>query len=91
MKTYSWRRPVGLMIATVVSGAIAQAVLAAPVEPPPLPPGSAQVQVTPGLSPVEVKRSIRAHHHGGHHKKDYTRDDSLPGRAPAGAGQPARQ
>jgi hypothetical protein len=30
-----------------------------------------------GASPVERKRNERAHHHKGHFKKDFTRDDTL--------------
>ncbi|MDR3067476.1 MULTISPECIES: hypothetical protein [Comamonas] len=47
------------------------------VMPPPLPPGSAQIRMDVGAAPEERKRNERAHHHKGHFKKDYTRDDSL--------------
>ena len=57
----------------------AGAVQAQQVKAPPLPPGSALVKPDPGLNPDEGKRSVRAHHHKGHVKKDYTRDDSMPG------------
>jgi hypothetical protein len=49
------------------------------VKAPPLPAGSDKVRVAPGLNPDEAKRSVRAHHHKGHVKKDVTRDDTLPG------------
>jgi hypothetical protein len=50
---------------------------AATVAPPPLPAGSSMVQQHVGLNPEEVKRSQRAHHHNGHYKKNYNRDDTL--------------
>jgi hypothetical protein len=56
----------------------AATVQAAPVAPPPLPPGAAQTVIEPGLDPGERHRSVRAHHHKGHVKKDFTRDDSTP-------------
>lgn len=49
------------------------------VAPPPLPPGSHLVRIEPGMNEDERKRSVRAHHHKFHHKKDYTRDDSIHG------------
>ena len=64
----------------------AGAVQAQQVKAPPLPPGSALVKPAPGLNPEEGKRSVRAHHHKGHFKKDYTRDDSLPGNSGNAAG-----
>jgi hypothetical protein len=57
----------------------AAAVQAQHVKPPPLPPGSDRVKPQPGLDPVEVKRSIQAHHHKGHIGKDYTADDTANG------------
>ena len=48
----------------------------AQVKPPPLPPGSAQVQVQGGMNDNEARREVRAHHHKGHKQKDLTRDDS---------------
>lgn len=50
---------------------------AATVTPPQLPAGSTMVRQHAGMNPDEVKRSQRAHHHNGHHKKNYTRDDTL--------------
>jgi hypothetical protein len=63
--------------------ALAQAV----VTPPPLPPGSNLARIEPGLSVVEQKRHIRAHHHKFQYRKDYTLDDSIFGEpgAPAGS------
>jgi hypothetical protein len=58
---------------------LAAAVQAQGVKAPPLPPGSNMVRLEPGLNPDEGRRHIRAHHHKGHVKKDYTRDDG-PGR-----------
>ncbi len=63
------------------------------VAPPPLPMGSAAIEVQAGASPVEKKRAERAHKHNDWHKKDYTRDDSLsaPRRAdPVGTGPDKR-
>ena len=51
--------------------------LASNVMPPPLPPGASQIRMDVGASPVERKRNERAHHHKGHFKKDFTRDDTL--------------
>jgi hypothetical protein len=50
---------------------------AANVTPPPLPLGSTMVRQHAGVSPDEVQRNKRAHHHKGHHKKDVTRDDTI--------------
>jgi hypothetical protein len=47
--------------------------------PPPLPTGSQMVRQHAGMSPDEVERNKRAHHHNGHHKKDVTRDDTIDG------------
>jgi hypothetical protein len=66
----------------VAAWALAAPVLAlaqSQVKPPPLPPGSAMVRVEPGLSAPERQREVRAHHHKFHHKKDYTRDDTVHG------------
>ncbi|HEY8357531.1 MAG TPA: hypothetical protein VIL30_08740 [Ramlibacter sp.] len=49
------------------------------VTPPPLPPGHALVRLDPGMDDTEKKRHVRAHHHKFHHKKDFTRDDSIHG------------
>lgn len=51
--------------------------LASNVMPPPLPPGASQIRMDAGAAPEERKRSERAHHHKGHFKKDFTRDDTL--------------
>ena len=53
--------------------------LHAAVVPPPLPPGSAMVEVEGGLSKDERKRHVRAHSHKFRHKKDPTRDDTVHG------------
>lgn len=53
--------------------------LAQTVTPPPLPPGSNLVRPEIGLNEEEKKRYVRAHHHKMHHKKDFTKDDSVPG------------
>lgn len=58
-------------------GGAGATVLAEPVQAPPLPPGSGNVQVEAGLSPDEVARHKRAHKHSKLEKKDPTRDDSL--------------
>lgn len=50
---------------------------AADVTPPPLPLGSTMVRQHAGMSPDEVERTKRAHHHNKHHKKDVTRDDTM--------------
>lgn len=47
------------------------------VVPPPLPTGSHMVRPHAGVNPEEVERNKRAHHHKGHHKKDFTRDDTI--------------
>ena len=57
----------------------AGASLAQAVTPPPRPPGSTLVRREIGLNEEERKRYVRAHHHKMHHKKDFTKDDSLPG------------
>ena len=76
---------------------IAAAAAAQAVAPPPLPPGHAMVRPELGMSEPERKRYVRAHHHKFHHKKDFTRDDSIHGHesesvvrtvAPASPGQP---
>ena len=53
--------------------------LAQTVTPPPLPPGSNLVRPGAGLNEDEKKRYVRAHHHKMQVKKDYTKDDSVPG------------
>lgn len=76
---------------------IAGSAAAQAVAPPPLPPGHALVRPEVGMSEPERKRYVRAHHHKFHHKKDFTRDDSIHGHesesvvrtgAPAAPGQP---
>jgi hypothetical protein len=47
------------------------------IVPPPMPIGSHMVQQNAGMSPVEVSRNKRAHHHNKHHKKNIVRDDTL--------------
>ena len=49
------------------------------VKAPPQPLGSDKVRGAPGQNPDQAKRSVRAHHHKGHVKKDVTRDDTVPG------------
>ena len=72
----------------VLSG-LAVTVLAEPVPPPPLPPGSSNVSVDAGLDPDEVARHKRAHKHSSLEKKNPTRDDSLVSSpVPKSAGKP---
>jgi hypothetical protein len=47
------------------------------VVPPALPTGSHMVRQHAGVSPDEVERNKRAHHHKGHNKKDVSRDDTI--------------
>jgi hypothetical protein len=68
-----------LSLACVLALAAGAAQAQQRVKAPPLPPGSNQVRVAPGLNPDEARRSVRAHHHKGHVKKDVTRDDTAPG------------
>ena len=51
---------------------------AAAVQAPPLPVGSANVNIVPGQSPFEQERMQRAHKHHSpaHYKKDIARDDT---------------
>lgn len=65
-----------LLLAAACAATVA---VAQTVTPPPLPPGSNLVRVEPGMNEAERKRYVRAHHHKMHHKKDYTRDDSIHG------------
>lgn len=74
---------VALGCALVAAATLAQA---GKVTPPPLPPGSAQVKVEPGMNKEEQNREDRAHHHKGQNKKDITKDDSLPGNNGNGKG-----
>ena len=70
----------GMLQKTLVFSAISSFFLlaqAATVTPPPLPLGSSMVQQHAGMNPDEVKRSQRAHHHNGHHKKNYNHDDTI--------------
>jgi hypothetical protein len=69
-----WIRSALLAAVTVAGVAQAQT-----VAPPPLPPGSHLVRPEPGMNEDERKRYVRAHHHKMHHKKDFTRDDSVHG------------
>lgn len=69
-------------IATLLATAGMQAQAA--VKAPPLPAGSEVAQVQGGMNPEEMKREKRAHHHKGHVKKDFTKDDSGPGKAKDG-------
>lgn len=66
-------------LAVLAAACIAGAVQAQAVTPPPLPIGSLQARPEPGMSEPERKRYVRAHHHKFHHKKDFTRDDSIHG------------
>jgi hypothetical protein len=50
---------------------------ASTVIPPPLPTGSNMVRQHAGVNHEETGRTKRAHHHKGHFKKDYTRDDTI--------------
>jgi hypothetical protein len=70
-----------MLVRTVALGAMASVALGAyaiDTEPPPLPPGSARVQVEPGQSKEENERMQRAHepHAPSQHTKDYTHDDT---------------
>jgi hypothetical protein len=80
-------------LAFVAIACMATAAQAQAVTPPPLPPGSNLVRLDPGMSEVERKRHVRAHHHKMHHGKDMTRDDSVHGHeqavAPAAPTGPA--
>jgi uncharacterized protein YdaL len=67
----------------VVALLAAAAVQAQQVKAPPRPPGSQLLKAAPGMNPEEDKRSVRAHHHKGHVKKDYTKDDSVGGKGKA--------
>jgi hypothetical protein len=51
----------------------------AAVQAPPLPVGSANVNIVAGQSPFEQERMQRAHKHHSpaHYKKDMTRDDTI--------------
>lgn len=82
-------------LAFAAAACVAAAAQAQTVKPPPLPPGHNLVKLEIGMSEPERKRHVRAHHHKFHHKKDYTRDDSIHGHesevalrgGPVGAGQ----
>ena len=67
------------VIAAAAGITLSSAISQAEVQPPPLPPGSAQVRIEGGLNPKEAARQLRAHHHKFHHKKDMTRDDTVHG------------
>ena len=49
------------------------------VKPPPRTPGTSMIKLKGGMDDNEVKREIRAHHHKGQDKKDFTKDDSVGG------------
>ena len=49
------------------------------VKPPPRTPGTSMIKLKGGMDDNEVKREIRAHHHKGQDKKDFTKDDSIAG------------
>lgn len=68
-----------LRLALVAAASMAAVAQAQTVTPPPLPPGHALVRLDPGMDETERKRAVRAHHHKFHHKKDFTRDDSVHG------------
>lgn len=73
-------KPAALRLALATALACsAAATLAQTVTPPPLTPGSHLVRPEAGLNEEEKKRYVRAHHHKMHHKKDFTKDDSLHG------------
>jgi hypothetical protein len=76
---YSYLKQSALKNALVFSAGAAIFVVAQAntVVPPPLPTGSHMVRQHAGMSPDEVDRNKRAHHHNGHHKKDVTRDDTI--------------
>lgn len=67
------------LAAAIALACSAGAALAQAVTPPPLPPGSNLVRPEIGLNEEERKRYVRAHHHKMHHKKDFTKDDSVHG------------
>jgi hypothetical protein len=69
-----------LAVAALLVG-LALQVQAADVKPPLPTPGSNMVRIQGGMNPEEVKREVRAHHHKGHVRKDFTRDDSRGGDA----------
>lgn len=75
-----------LVLSVGVLALAAGAAQAQRVKAPPLPAGSQQVRVAPGLNPDEARRSVRAHHHKGHVRKDVTKDDTLPANANPHAG-----
>lgn len=77
MKHHTIRMLVGRMPIVFALAGCAMAVQAAPVEAPPLPPGSDKVRVQAGVTPEEVSRQKRAHKHSRLEKKDFTRDDTL--------------
>jgi hypothetical protein len=78
------RPALAICIAFAFSGAATLAQAAGPVKPPPLPPGSEMVRIQGGMNDDEVKRETRAHHHKGHVRKDFRRDDSVGGNGRSG-------
>jgi hypothetical protein len=76
----------GLACAALLAS-LAMQVQAADVKPPPPTPGSNMVRIQGGMNPEEAKREARAHHHKGHVRKDFTRDDSRDGNGNGGNGQ----
>jgi hypothetical protein len=82
MTRLRWHHPPSTSCRIVVLAALltlSSFVARAAVNPPPLPPGSSMVRVEGGLDEGEKARALRAHHHKFHFRKDYTRDDSIPG------------
>jgi len=82
MKTVHLAFALPLLAAAVVAQA-------QPVKAPPLPPGSNMVRVEPGMNKREKERQVRAHQHKARHKRDFTRDDSMPATAQGGGVSPA--
>ena len=76
---YSYFKRSALKNALIISAgaAVFMVAQANTVVPPPLPTGSHMVRQNAGVSPDEVQRNKRAHHHKGHHRKDVTRDDTI--------------
>jgi hypothetical protein len=77
MNTFTKPGTAGKALFIAGMGAFFTLAQGSPVAPPPLPTGSTMVQTQAGMSPDEVKRGQRAHHHDKHHKKNYMRDDTL--------------
>jgi hypothetical protein len=73
-----------ICVALAFAGFATLAQAAGAVKAPPLPPGSEMVRIQGGMNDDEVKRETRAHHHKGHVRKDFRRDDSLGGSGGSG-------